>query len=780
MSLPPLFRLSPIAAAVLAAYALPASAQTAASVQVAQSDAAATLPTVKVEGEAASAIKADKVSSPKFTQPLVDTPQTINVVKKELMQQQGALTLSDALRLTPGITFQQGENGNTTSGDAVFMRGFDSQGSIFVDNIRDISPATRDLFNLEQVEIVKGPAGADNGRGVASGYINLVSKTPFADDAIGGTLAYGTRDRRRATVDVNRKISDDIAVRLNVVGQDGGVAGRDRVENQRWGVAPSIAFGLGSPTRITLFTQHIFHDNIPDGGVTAIGVSGWRNPTLDSAGVVAQPVDSTNFYGLDSDYENIDVNTFTGRIEHDIKPGYTVTNISRYSRTSQWRVLTAPGPHQTANAAQDFPDVNDPSTWTVNRSRQGIIRHNDLLTNQTNLRGSLATGAVKHDFAGGFEFIEEAQNSPSLVVTATTPAQTQQRANAYNPDPSDPGVTLSQNGAFTDGRTRTGAVYLNDTAKFGDRNQFQLSGSLRFERYRTETEAGTLSTAAANPGVTPVGTVLGSRLVKSGTLVTYKAGGLWKPLPNGSVYASYGTSKRPPSGDNFALSASATNINSAALAPSKADSVEVGTKWDLLDNKLAATAALFRTESKNDLARQSGNEIVQYGERRIQGVELGLVGNITEAWQVSVGYTFQDAKVTSGTIVTDGVPSTQTGAAIQFSPKNSITTWTSYKLPLAFGPITGPLTIGGGLRYVDSQARQINNNFATITSGIATIEDYIVVDAVVSYDVTANVGLQANIYNLLDERYISAVNNGGGRYQPSIPRSFLLALNIKY
>ena len=169
MSLPPLFRLSPIAAAVLAAYALPASAQTAASVQVAQSDAAATLPTVKVEGEAASAIKADKVSSPKFTQPLVDTPQTINVVKKELMQQQGALTLSDALRLTPGITFQQGENGNTTSGDAVFMRGFDSQGSVFVDNIRDISPATRDLFNLEQVEIVKGPAGADNGRGVASG-----------------------------------------------------------------------------------------------------------------------------------------------------------------------------------------------------------------------------------------------------------------------------------------------------------------------------------------------------------------------------------------------------------------------------------------------------------------------------------------------------------------------------------------------------------------------------------------------------------------------------------
>ena len=769
MSSPTLFCLSPSAVAVLALYAGPAAAQATAT------EPATTLPTVKVE-DSANSIKADTISSPKFTQPLIDTPQTINVVKKELMQQQGALTLSDALRLTPGITFQQGENGNTTSGDAVFMRGFDSQGSIFVDNIRDISPATRDLFNLEQVEIVKGPAGADNGRGVASGYINLVSKTPFADNAISGSAAYGTRDRRRATVDVNRKITDDIAVRLNVVGQDGGVAGRDKVEAQRWGIAPSIAFGLGTNTRIAVFTQHIFHDNVPDGGVVAVGVSGWRNPTLDTPatnpnGVVAERVDSSNFYGLDADFENIDVNTFTGRFEHDIKPGYTVTNTSRYSRASQWRVLTAP------SGAPTFGDVNDTSTWTVGRSRQGIIRHNELLTNQTNLRGSLTTGVVKHDFASGFEFIQESQSQPSLVVTAT-PAQTQQRADVYNPNAADPAVNLSQNGTFTDGRTQTGAAYLNDTAKFGDRDQFQLSGSLRFERYRTETEAAALSTAAANPGV-PVGTLLGSRLTKSGTLVTYKAGGLWKPLPNGSVYASYGTSKRPPSGDNFALSATATNINSTALSPSKADSVEVGSKWDLLDNKVAVTGALFRTESKNDIARQSGNEIVQYGKRRIQGVELGVVGNLTEAWQVSAGYTFQDAKVSEGTIATDGT-STQSGAAVNFSPKNSITTWTSYKLPLAFGSITGPLTIGGGLRYIDSQARTINNNLGGVTTGVVKVEDYVVVDAVVSYDVTKNIGLQANIYNLLDESYIGAVNNSGQRYQPSIPRSFLLALNVKY
>ena len=188
-----LFRLSPIAAAMLAVHAMPSSADSAADVA-----ATTTLSAIKVEDSAASDIKADQVASPKFTQPLVDTPQTISVLKKELLIQQGALSLSDALRQTPGITFQQGENGNSTSGDAVFLRGFDTQGSIFLDNIRDISPAVRDLFNIEQVEIVKGPAGADNGRGVAAGYINLVSKTPFADDLATGSFSYGTRDRRRA------------------------------------------------------------------------------------------------------------------------------------------------------------------------------------------------------------------------------------------------------------------------------------------------------------------------------------------------------------------------------------------------------------------------------------------------------------------------------------------------------------------------------------------------------------------------------------------------------
>ena len=178
-------------------------------------------------------------------------------------------------------------------------------------------------------------------------------------------------------------------------------------------------------------------------------------------------------------------------------------------------------------------------------------------------------------------------------------------------------------------------------------------------------------------------------------------------------------------------------------------------------------------------SRQVDDSIVQYGKRRVQGAELGLVGNLSEAWQVSAGYTFQDTEVSQGAIATDGT-STQSGAPINFSPKHSVTLWSSYRTPLAIGPLRGPLTLGGGLRYLSSQARTVSNNPDSITTGIVTVDDYVVVDAVAGYEFTPMLGLQANVYNLLDERYVASVNNSGQRYSPGIPRSFLVSLNLKY
>src|SRR5688572_27626078 len=190
------------------------------------------------------------VSSLKFTEPLRDIPQTITVIASKVIEEQGATTLRDILQNVPGLTLTAGEGG-APAGDNLTLRGFSARNDIFIDGVRDIGPQTRDPFNLEQVEVVKGPASVFSGRGSTGGTINLVSKAPGRDRFFGGTLNLGTDDTKRVTADINAPLADRIGFRLNFLAHDSGVAGRDVVENQRWGVAPSLAFGLGTTTRLT-------------------------------------------------------------------------------------------------------------------------------------------------------------------------------------------------------------------------------------------------------------------------------------------------------------------------------------------------------------------------------------------------------------------------------------------------------------------------------------------------------------------------------------------------
>ncbi len=229
----------------------------------------ASLPDVVVTDAAEPAFKADALSSPKFTQPLLDTPQTVVAVPREVFTQQGAFTLSDVLRNSPGITFAAGEGGNVASGDSFFMRGFDASNNIFVDGVRSQGAISRDVFNLEQVEIAKGPAGADNGRGGSSGYVNLATKQPHLRPGHSGSFSYGSADVKRLTADFNQPLAtagesgwrSHGAFRLNGLWQDGGVPGRDLVHNGSWAIAPSLALGLGTPTRVIVRGSYTGQDN---------------------------------------------------------------------------------------------------------------------------------------------------------------------------------------------------------------------------------------------------------------------------------------------------------------------------------------------------------------------------------------------------------------------------------------------------------------------------------------------------------------------------------------
>ncbi|MFN3985583.1 MAG: catecholate siderophore receptor Fiu [Rhodocyclaceae bacterium] len=742
------------AALAFAALALPGAV-------AAQTAASSTLPEVNVRANSEERYKIEAVSSPKFTQPLVDTPQTITVIGKEVLREQQATSLTEALRNTPGVTLLLGEGGNSNTKDNIFMRGFDTSGSIYMDGVRDLGNFARDTFNIEQIEISKGPVGADNGRGAPSGYVNLATKTPFSGDAANASLSYSDADNLRATADINRRLGDTAAWRLNLMTQDGGVAGRDTVESKRWGIAPSLAFGLGTPTRTTLSFLHIEQDNLPDGGVPTVGLPGYYNASLAGAGQRAAPVDSENFYGSSSDFEDVRLDMFTARIEHDLSADTTLRNTARYGKARHQLLLTAPGNAVTsATNPEGIDAATDPAGWTVLRGRHTKWQENELLTNQTNLTTAFNTGGLRHELSTGLEFTHERQLTRTL-----TGAGSMDPANLYRPNRHDPitGRDLSFTGARAEGETLTIGAYLFDTVKLGERWQF--SAGLRGDRYRTEASNIVLSTATSHPEL-PVGTLVPQNLKSSDTLLSWKLGALYKPAPNGSVYAALSTSKQPPGGSNFTLNATATNINHPNMDPQTATNIELGTKWDVLDQRLALTAAVYRSVNKNDLVQTDAatGEITQYGRKVVRGVELGVVGAITPQWQVSAGLAHMDTEIKRGT-------DAQQGNAINWSPKLSFTTWTSYRLPSG-------LTVGGGARYVDSMLR--TSGTLTDTTQMPRIDDYWVFDAMAAYAINQNLSLQLNVYNLFDKDYVASMNNNGHRYVPGTPRTAVLSANLQF
>ena len=783
-------QVSGAAAATLIALSAPAFAQQQPS---------RVLPEIRVEGSVAADFKADTSANPKFTAPLVNTPQTVQVIKEQVLRDQGATTLTEALRNTPGVgTFFLGENGNTNTGDAVFMRGFDSSSAIFVDGIRDLGSISRDTFNIDQVEVVKGPSGTDVGRTSPTGYINLVTKKPKLDDSFTGSLGFGSADFKRGSIDWNKSLSGEngigAAFRLNAVAEDAGVAGRDFVKNKRWSIAPSLAFGLNSPTRVYLDYVHVKQNNVPDGGVPTIGLPGYSTPdaTAIRSGLArrtylnyAQRVDSSNFYGTSADFDHVTTDMFTARVEHDLTPDITIRNTTRYAKTQQDYMLTAfMGGGLTASTAGvgQLPAVNsgfintvvptNPATWTITRNLPtNKDQANTIFTNQTSVSAKFNTGSISHTFNGGLEFIRETQRANnyyaagySTVGTTFAPAGSWPAANLYAPDRNVLGYNRLPNGTGSDGSTDTIGLFAFDTIKFNE--QWQLTGGLRYDHYSTDYDATALT--LARTGNNPqTATITPTRLKLSDSLWSGKIGLVYKPTENSSVYAAYGTAAQPPGGANFQLAAGGSG-NSAArtdFLPQKAKTYELGTKWDVLNKRLALTAALYRTDVSNEVVQDSiSQQYYQTGKKRVQGIELGVSGAITDNWGVTTGFTTMNTRVLSGpSVLADG------STSLAYTPKRAFTLWTTYQLP--FG-----LTIGGGARYNGKLYRGTDGAVGTP----AYVESYWVVDAMASYRINKNVDLQLNVYNLFDKDYVAAINKSGYRYTPGTPRSFKVTANFAF
>ena len=755
--------LVPTAAALLTGLALATPALAADDTATdAQAAKAKSLTAVTVEATRGNDYMADKVDSPKFTQPLLDTTQTISVITKDLFLQQGATTLTEALRNTPGVgTFYAGENGSTTTGDGIYMRGFDTSNSIFVDGVRDTGSISRDIFNIEQVEVTKGPAGTDYGRTAPTGAINLVTKQPLLQNAVAGQVAYGSSNRKRATADWNHALGASSAFRLNLMAQNSGTPGRDEVANNRWAVAPTLAFGLGTTTRVYLDYLHVKQNNVPDGGVSTIGLPGYSSPDPKRPWLAqARPVDPSSFYGTDADHDHVKADLFTARVEHDVNDDLALHNTLRWGRTQQDYLLTS----FMATAANLLtPNPNDPSSWTVARSNPTFKdQTNKILTDQFNLRANFQTGSITHNLSSGIELTrEEADTTGTVSLLSTWPA-----ANLYRPDPHVRGMRWFRNGSYTHGKTDTYSAYAFDTLKFNE--QWQVNAGVRLDHYKTEFDSAVTCGGRNAPacGTLPANTAVpGLHARKSGNLTNWKVGVLYKPAANGSVYANYAISQQPPGGSTLTLSSSANSADNPNFDPQKARTAEVGTKWEFYDSRLLLTGALYRTEIDNDVVQDPTDlQYYQTGKKRVQGVELSAVGKLTERWAISAGYTVMDSKVLRGSKV-----SSDGSTDLAYTPKSAFTAWTTYTLP--FG-----LTIGGGARYNDQLKRGTDGAIGTP----AYTRSYWVFDAVATYPVNKHVDLQLNVYNLFDKEYVAAINKSGYRYTPGAPRSAMLTANVRF
>nr|WP_322999881.1 TonB-dependent siderophore receptor [Castellaniella sp.] len=702
----------------------------------AQNTDPAQLSPIKVQGENPAPFLVKSSASDKFTAPVLDTAKSLQIIPKELIQSQAATTLTDVLRNSPGITFGAGEGGNPL-GDRPFIRGYDAQSSTFIDGMRDIGATSREVFNLEQVEVIKGADGAYAGRGGAGGSIDLISKTAKLRDFTDVSAGFGTAKYFRQTVDSNWQLGESTAFRLNAMNHSQDVDGRDAVDYKRWGVAPTISFGLGTPTRVTLSYFHMESDDTPDSGIP---YTYSKDPKFHRTPV---DVDRDNFYGLDSDYRRTRNDMGTLRVEHDFSDRLTLRNQTRYTRGTQRYVVTQPDDSKG--------NVNNGMVWRRANTRDSRV---STWANQTELLGDFQTGQLKHRFLAGIELSVEDGRKDSLDInrSGNFPPKSNNCAlgggigagsnynctSLYNPNPSDPWVNTGSggpNGALTYSRTQTKSIYGFDTIEFNE--QWQTTLGLRVDDYTTRMDPYDSALKTQGP-----------RIERHDTLFNYQLGLVYKPASNGSIYASFGTSSTPAGAtlsegsetQGLTPGRGGVGLNADDMAPEKNRTMELGTKWDFLDGRLGLTAAIFRVETTNARITQADGDYAMAGKKHVDGFELGLSGSITPQWQVYGGYTYLKSRIDeNGNYVSNGRSSAEDeGNAFPNTPEHSFSLWNTY----AFTP---QLTAGVGAYYV---SKQYGNTANTIS-----IPSYWRFDAMAGYKFSKTVDLQINVNNLFNKTY---------------------------
>lgn len=654
------------------------------------------IPTVSVQGggQGNTGYQVQLPTLPKLTEPLLDTPQSINVIPRELMNDQGVSTVADALRNVPGISLGAGEAGFT--GNNLTIRGFAARNDFYLDGMRDFGSYYRDPFDLEDIEVLKGPASILFGRGSTGGVINQVTKRPLLAPLTNFTTAIGTDGTYRFTSDINRPIEgiSNSAVRLNLMGNLNGIAGRDNTEYRRFGFAPSVAFGIGTPTRLNIDYFHIQEYDTPDYGLPWL----YKSPAA---------VSRSNYYGFpDSDYLRTNVNIGTVRLEHDFNDSVTFRNQFRYASYGRSGRITEPQVIYTGvRPSTPLSAIN------VNRNMIAVTSTETFLQNQSDVVVRFNTGPVEHSMVAGLELGRETSD-PIRTTYSNVP-----RTNLVSPVPS-PFIAPSRISTNINTTSTIYSVYIMDTIKLGE--QWELTGGFRFDSFNTN-----YSQIVAPPVF----------LSRTDNMPSYRTALVYKPRSNGSIYFAYGTSFNP-SAESLSLATS-----TAGLAPEENVSYEVGTKWNVLDDKLTLSGSVFQIMKLNARVPDPFNSAFNIlgGNQRVRGFEIDAVGRITDRWEIYYGYAFLDSRVMESTL-----PAT-VGQRLANTPQNTLSLWNTYTLPWR------DVQIGGGLQWVSNRIASSTPN--ATTGLIQQAPGYFTVQAMAKYPVSPGFDLQLNIFNITNAKY---------------------------
>lgn len=657
----------------------------------AKADDATLLPEISVQGATPNDYQPGASSLPKLTEPLRDTPQSISVVPRQVIDDKGATTMTDALRGLPGISLQAGEAG--AQGDTLSIRGFSARNDIFLDGMRDFGSYYRDSFNYDSVEVLKGPASVLFGRGSTGGVVNQVSKSAHLGNDNTETFSLGNNSLARSTADFNQQLGDTSAIRVNVMANTDGTTDRDEAKYQRYGFAASLAFGLGTGTRTTFNYLHQTENDTPDYGLPWL----FGSPA---------PVNRSNYYGFSdgSNYLDTTADILTAKIEHDVDAATTVRNQTRFAYYTRRLRVTEPQIAGTPTSTTPLGSI------TVTRNQINSQSQETFAQNQTDITKKFETNGVQHTLVSGIEFGHE--TSTPLRLTYTSVPTT----NLANPNPNQ---SFTYSSAVLNTNTTTGstsaAAYVLDTVKLDP--QWELIGGLRYDYFNSHFEQNSAA---------PL------KFDRVDTMPSYRAAAVYKPVEAGSIYTSYGTSFNP-SAESLALSTATANV-----APEKNETYEVGTKWDVLNERLSLRSAVYDLLKTNARVVDPNNSALNTldGAQEVQGIELEAAGRLTEAWQVYGGYNYMLGEVTKSS---PGTTSAQPGTALTSTPKHTASIWSTYDLDSQW-------QVGGGVNYVSSRV-------ARNTGVSEQAPRYETVDLMTKYKLSDSVVFQVNFYNLFDKEY---------------------------